>query len=118
LDEEFRLYHDLASDPSRGVLLSFDRSGREIEVVRIADDRVEARLKYLRQFQAATRFHLALYVDSVRYSNLPLEEIPESNRRESFRESGFRWHRVVAKCEFKKPYLTFSRLLGKVVAVK
>jgi hypothetical protein len=37
VDEEFRLYHDLAEDKNktRNVLLAFDSSGREIEVVRI-----------------------------------------------------------------------------------
>src|SRR5262249_50629169 len=62
LDQEFRLYHDLAEDEDRGLLLAFDRSGREIEVVRVASNEVVAQLKYLRQFQAGTRFHLAVFV--------------------------------------------------------
>ena len=48
IDQEFRLYHDLAHDPKRGVLLAFDDSGREIEVVRIGSRKIAARLKYLR----------------------------------------------------------------------
>src|SRR5689334_8107437 len=37
VDEEFRLYHNLAEDKRRGVLLDFDASGREIEVVRLKE---------------------------------------------------------------------------------
>lgn len=113
LDEEFRLYHDLAHDPSRGLLLSFDDSGREVEVVRIETGHVRARLKYLRQYQAGTRQHLAIYVDSVRYSRLPLENVGE--RRDEAVSDRSRWHRVVAACDFRTEYETLSRVLLKVI---
>lgn len=71
MDEEFRLYHDLAEDKTRGLLLSFDASGREIEVVRITPNEVRARLNDLRQFQGGIGLHLAIYIDSVRYTNIP-----------------------------------------------
>ena len=80
IDEEFRLYHDLAEDKTRGLLLAFDASGREIEVVRIKPYEIQARLKYLRQFQAATGLHLAIYIDSVRYSQIPLAEVPPDEK--------------------------------------
>lgn len=115
VDEEFRLYHDLAEDKSRGLLLDFDASGREIEVVRIKSNEVQARLKYLRQFQAGTGLNLAIYVDSVRYSKVALDDVP-ADERERVEKSGMvRWRRNVARCDFKKGYETFSRLLCKVI---
>jgi hypothetical protein len=51
----------LAKDKERGVRLDFDASGREIEVVRLKENQVEARLKYLLQFQAGTGLHLAFF---------------------------------------------------------
>jgi hypothetical protein len=47
-------YHNLAEDNGRGLLLDFDSSGREIEAVQLKENQVEAKLKYLRQFQAGT----------------------------------------------------------------
>jgi len=113
LDQEFRLYHDLAHDPDRGILLTFDDSGREVEVVRIGKHEVTARLKYLRQFQAGTHQNLAIYVDSVRYSTIPLEDVGE--RHESGGDERARWSRHVVACDFLRDYSTFSRVLFKVI---
>jgi len=113
LDEEFRHYHDLAHDPTRGLLLSFDSSGREIEVVRFGPSEVRARLKHLRQFQAGTRLNLAIYIDSVRYSHLPLEEVGE--RHESGAGKNSRWRIDIVSCDFRREYATFSRVLAKVL---
>jgi hypothetical protein len=113
MDEEFRLYHGLAHDPARGLLLAFDDSGREIEVVRITDHEVKARLKYLRQFQAGTRWNLAIYVDSVRYSTIPLDEVGE--RHDSGVGDRARWSRSVVACDFRSEYSTVSRVLFKVI---
>lgn len=115
LDEEFRLYHDLAEDKANGMLLDFDESGREIEVVRITQNEVRARFKYLRQFQAATRLYLAIYIDSVRYSQIPLESIPADQREHVHIDSGIRWRRNVAECSFTQDHKTFSRVLAKVI---
>lgn len=115
MDEEFRLFHDLAEDKERGLLLAFDASGREIEVVRIYPTEAHARLKYLRQFQAATGLYLAIFIDSVRYSKVPLSDIP-ADRSELIEEGDmFRWRRGVANCDFVNGAETFSRLLGKVI---
>lgn len=115
VDEEFRLYHDLAEDKAQGLLLAFDKSGREIEVVRITPSEVRARLKYLRQFQAGTRLHLAIYVDSGRYSQIALADIPVDERRRVETDGMVRWRRSVVKCDFREEYETFSRVLCKVI---
>ncbi|MBZ5726527.1 MAG: hypothetical protein LAP87_16195 [Acidobacteriia bacterium] len=96
-------------------MLDFDASGREIEAVRLKENQVEARLKYLRQFQAGTGLHLAIFIDSRRYSRLPLADVPVDERERVGTEQGTRWRRNVARCDFKNDYTTFSRLLCKVV---
>lgn len=115
LDEEFRLYHDLAEDRDRGLLLSFDDSGQEIEVARFTQNEVQARLKYLRQFQAGTGLHLAVYFDSVRFSQIRLTDVPEDEQRREQVGSSLRWHRIVANCDGGGKFETFSRLLGKAI---
>ena len=115
IDEEFRLYHNLADDRSRGLLLDFDRSGREIEVARIDPKSVQVKLRYLRQFQAGTGLHLAIYMDSVRYSTIPLASIASAECDRTEINGCIRWRRNVTKCDFNKAYQTFSRLLCKVV---
>lgn len=113
IDQEFRLYHDLAHDPNRGLLLAFDDSGRAIEVVRIGPREITARLKYLRQYQAGARQNLAIFVDSVRYSTIPLEDV--GGRHESDRNERGIWSRHVVACDFRREYSTFSRVLFKVI---
>lgn len=113
LEEEFRLFHNLASDHNRQVLLDFDESGREIEVVRITEERVSVRLKYMRQYQAATQQHLAVYFDSTRYSSIPIAEV--SGKSKSKADDKYRWTMSVCDCDFRKDYESFSRLLGKVI---
>ena len=115
LDEEFRLYHNLAEDKDRGLLLSFDDSGREIEVARIEEQRVGVRLKHLRQFQAGTGLYVAIYFESVRYSQIPLADVPEDERERERVENLVRWHRIVAKWDVSNEAETASRLLGKVI---
>lgn len=115
LDEEFRHYHDLAEDKTRNLLLAFDASGREIEVVRITRDEVTTQLKYLRQFQAAIRWHLAIFVDSVRYSNIALADVPVDERECVKVSEAARWRRNITRCDFNDAYETFSRVLGKVI---
>ena len=115
MDEEFRLYHDLAEDKARGLLLAFDPSGREIEIVRITPREVRARVKHLRQFQAGIGLHLAIYLDSVRYSQIPLANVPPHELERVEVSGSVRWRRNIVKCDFKEGFATFSRVLAKVI---
>ncbi len=112
--EEFRHLHNLAHDTNRNVLLDFDRSGYEIEVVRIGNLCVEVNLQYLKQFLAATRLNLAIYFDSVRYSKIPLEEVRKPLRNIEHRDGMSCYRLDVRECDFRPEYRSFSRLLGKV----
>ena len=115
LDEEFRLYHDLAEDKKRGLLLSFDNSGREIDVVRITSNKVQARLKYLRQFQAGLGLYLAVYIESTRFTQIPLSDIPKDEQQWLEVGTSYRWRRIIDSCDGTSSFATFSRFLGKVI---
>ena len=115
LCEEFRHFHNLAEDHQRQVLLDFDESGYEEEVVRITECQVQVNWRYLLQFLAATQLYLAIYFDSVRYSLIPLQDVPEESRQLRYRDEKSRYLRYVGECDFQKDYRTLSRLLGKVI---
>jgi len=115
VDEEFRLFHDLAEDKSRGFLLSFDSSGREIQVVRVKPKEVQVQLKYLRQFQAGNGMYIAIFVDSVRYSLISLGNLPPDEFERIEVGALSRWRRNVVECDFQDNFQTFSRLLAKVI---
>jgi hypothetical protein len=115
LCEEFRHYHNLAEDHGRGLLLDFDRSGYEIEVARVKPALIEGRTKYLREFQAGTGFFLAIYIDSVRYSQLELSAVTKGERTVVHSAEGLRYRRDIVKCDHIEEFATFSRLLSKVI---
>jgi hypothetical protein len=57
-------------------LLKFDERGDEIVIARIAANKVEVRLKEVRQFLTLKEMHLAIYFDLKRYSELLLDDFP------------------------------------------
>lgn len=74
--EEFRHFHRLYHDFEKNQLLKFDDRGDETLVAKIKADKVEVRLKELRQFLAIKEMHLAIYFDFKLYSELILDEFP------------------------------------------
>ena len=121
LCEEFRHFHNLAEDYERKskILLDFDESGYEIKVAEINEHEIQVNWRYLQQFLAATQLHLAIYFGSLRYSLIPLEEIPEKDKylqyQKQYQNRKIRYCMYIGKCDFWKEYRTFSRLFGKVI---
>ena len=121
IDEEFRLYHNLAEAKNFGgnhqhdSLLSFDDSGRAIEVVQITRNEVQARLRYIKQFQAARRLHLGIFVESVRFSNIPVSTLAEDQRRIAQVDGYLRRRLIVDSCESLGEFKTLSWLRGKAI---
>lgn len=74
--EEFRHYHQLYHDFERNQLLKFDDRGDEIVVAKIEANKVEVRLREVRQFLARKEMHLAIYFDLKRYSKLLSDDFP------------------------------------------
>jgi hypothetical protein len=115
LCEEFRHFHNLAEDHKNQRLLDFDESGYEVEVAKIGERRVEINFVYLRRFLSATRLHLAIYFESVRYSRINFDDVPKNQRLLEYRDTASRYSLRVAKCDFHRDFHTFSRLLGKMI---
>jgi len=115
LCEEFRHFHNLAEDHENQRLLDFDESGYKVEVAKISEHKVDIKFVYLRRFLAATQLYLAIYFESVRYSQIRLDDVPENLRLLEHRDTSSRYSLHVATCDFRKGFLSFSRLLGKVI---
>jgi hypothetical protein len=61
--EEFRHFHNLYHDRRNGRYLHIDDRGEEDVVVEVSVKLVRAKLRYIRQFMAARRLHLAIFFD-------------------------------------------------------
>ena len=59
--EEFRLFHKLWYDEKKSAYVKFDDGGYEIEVARVANNRIDISRLHLRQFLAARNMSLVLY---------------------------------------------------------
>jgi hypothetical protein len=102
------LYHDL----DRNQLLKFDDRGDETVVAKIESDRVEVRLKEIRQFLALKEMHLAIYFDSKRYSELLPNELPISlDHQDDLTHYSIRAN--YDNSPFEEKYQSFSYLMGK-----
>lgn len=76
ISEEFRHFHDLYHDVEKNYFLKFDDSGIETLVAKIEPDKVEVRLKEVRQFLAIKEMHLAIYFDLKRFSDILPNDFP------------------------------------------
>lgn len=78
ISEEFRLFHRLYHDRTLDQYIKFDDSGGEHLIATIEPNRVQIRLKELRQFLAVKDMHLAIYYSFRELSLYSLEEfVPE-----------------------------------------
>lgn len=108
VQQEFRLFHNLAYDRPTGNLIKPNTDGTEEIAVKFEGGRVLVRTKLLKQYMAARQLDLHLYIDSVVYGNqgkTPPEEW-------SIRNDGacIELHASTDAVFSKKP---FTRMLGK-----
>lgn len=78
--EEFRLYFNLFEDHKslkESKFIHIDDNGDEEEVVLINDSEVKAKLKFLKEFLAVKKMHLAIYFDFMRFSEKALDELKQ-----------------------------------------
>lgn len=115
VSEEFRLFHNLYWDAATNTYLKFDEAGEPVEVVRVREKKVEIRTRELKQFIAAKQVYAAIFLDSVRFSAVPIDEVSEDERRVEIERSDARFGLYVGDADFKYEYATFSRLLGKKI---
>lgn len=89
--EAFRLFHNLYHDRRSDSYIKFDDAGYETVVVIVTDNRVEIRLKELRDFLTEKEMYLCLGFDFVEQSQIGLAELGISERVFSQREDGRCW---------------------------
>ena len=77
INEEFRLFHNLYYDDKNGHYLKIDYLGDEhvVVIVEGKSDRVQIRLKEIREFLAIKEMHLAVEFSYLEFSELTLEEL-------------------------------------------
>lgn len=108
--EEFRHFHRLYHDFDKNQLLKFDQRGDEIVVAKIETNKVEVRLKQVRQFLAVKQMHLGIYLDLKRYSRLLPNDFPNKlEHKEDLTYYQFLTEKFIPEDKHK----SFSYLLGK-----
>lgn len=111
--EEFRHFHNLYHNIEKNQFVKFDESGNETIVAKVEVDKVEVRLREIRQFLAIKEMHLAIYFDSKRFSKLLPNDFPvRLNYKDDLMYYAFF---AEAQCFYgkEKHHQSFSRLLGK-----
>jgi hypothetical protein len=113
MNEEFRLFHNLAYDKSQKKLIDFDTSGYPVDVVHLSDTHIKAHVKYVRQYQAAAQQNLVIFIESLRYSNIQLTETADDIKSDATKI--VKWKRYIREADFSEEYKTCSQLMMKVV---
>ena len=111
--EEFRHFHHLYHNLEKNQFLKFDERGDEIIIVKIDTNKIEVRLKEMRQFLAIKEMHLAIYFDLKRYSEL----LPNNFPIRVEHKDDLTFYEIYAEEQNfphkDKHYNSFSYLLGK-----
>lgn len=81
--EEYRLYHNLYEDRATQRFLKFSRTGEAEEVIRMSANKVEFRLKEIRQFAATKGTHYGYFFDLKRFTEKDLSSIARTDHHEA-----------------------------------
>ena len=74
ISEEFRLFHNLYHNRKTDEYIKIDDEGKETKVVVVKSDRIQIRLKEIRQFLAVKGMHLLIRFSYTERSAYPLEK--------------------------------------------
>ncbi len=114
ISEEFRLFHRLYHDRKEDRFLKIEDNGNETLVATIESDRVQIRLKELRDFLAVKEMHLAIQFDCCERTSHSLQELGLEEGGADRRDDLICWglhygsfHGIGGR------HAAFSRLLGK-----
>lgn len=112
LSEEFRHFHHLYHDRQLDHYIKIDNDGNEHLVAVVESNRVQVRLKEIRQFLAIKEMHLSIQFDFGEHSDLTLEELGLSEGGGDHREGLCCWGLHHGDFRGMGRYGAFSRLLG------
>jgi len=111
--EEFRLFHRLYHDRKQDRYFKYEDSGNEHLIAIVEPNRVQIRLKEIRQFLAIKEMYLSLQFDYREHSVYTLEELGLEKGSEENRGDLFCWGLFYGDLGCRGTDRAFSRLLGK-----
>jgi hypothetical protein len=111
--EEFRLFHRLYHDRKQDQYIKIDDDGSEYLVAVVEPNRVQIRLKEIRQFLAIKDMYLSIQFDCREHSRHSLEELGLKEGGSNQREGLICWRHNCGGFDGIGRYRAFSRLLGK-----
>lgn len=113
ISEEFRLFHRLFHDPKENKYIKISDSGTEEVVAIVESNRVQIRVKEIRQFLAIKEMHLAIQFDYVEYSKLTLEDLGQEHDATYTKQDTACWCLSYSDGGGMLDVNAFSRLCGK-----
>lgn len=113
LSEEFRLFHNLYHDRKQDHYSKIDDSGNEHIVAITEANRIQIRLKELRQFLAIKEMHLAILFDCRENSAIRFEELDRAEGEADSRDGLISWGLYYGDLGGISSHYAFSRLIGK-----
>jgi len=113
LSEEFWLFHRLYHDRQSDQYIKIDDDGNETVVAIVEPNRIQIRLKELRQFLAIKEMHLAILFDCREHSMMSLDELGLTESGEDKRDGLVCWGLNYGDIGGIGGHRAFSRLLGK-----
>lgn len=114
--EEFRLLHNLYHDKRNDIYYYIDESSDEDQVIRITDNKVEVKLKYLKQFLGIKEMSLALYFEMDYYSDQEMNDKLNENVGNDFLGELIRYNLYFQNIEWGQvDKKSLSRLIGKKI---
>ncbi len=112
ISEEFRLFHRLYYDRKTDRYIKIDDSGNEHVVIIVEPNRIQIRLKEIRQFLAIKEMYLSIQFDCREHSKYSLAELDLKKGGSEQREDLICWGHHYGDFDGVGNYRAFSRLLG------
>ena len=110
--EEFRLFHNLHHNRQTDEYIKIDDDGNEFLVAVVKPNRVQIRLKEIRQFLAIKEMYLLMQFGCGEFSTYSLKELGFEQGETHQQNSSMHWCHSYSDWILPK-YKSFSRLVGK-----
>nr|WP_320024547.1 hypothetical protein [uncultured Acetobacterium sp.] len=111
--EEFRLLFNLYHDKKTDTYLFFDDCLEEDPVIKISNEKVEVKLKYLKQFLGIKEMHLAIYFEMDSYFDETIENRLIKEGEVDYSGSLTKYNLHFQNLQWGKDKKSLSRLMGK-----
>jgi hypothetical protein len=114
IQEEFRLFHNLYYDSIEAKYIKIQNDGNEEDIIIIEGEAVRIKTRALREYAAIKDASIMLYIDSVRYSPILIDQISELKRHQEYRDDKMAYELHVKDNILSNPdERTFSLFIGK-----